>query len=584
MLLADAEWIAALEAFSGYMWSTPVALLLAGAGLLFTVTTFGIQWRIITHGLAVIRGKYDNPEDEGNISHFKALCAALSATIGLGNISGVAIAVTLGGPGALFWMWIVGLLGMATKFTTCSLSTMYRRKDRFGEYRGGPMYYIELGIGGGRGPAIRAFAKVLAVAFAVFTVIASFGMGNTFQAQQVAQVYVNLGKHLAGGLTIEVQWAIRIAVGLILASLAALVMLGGIRRIGQVASRLVPSMCIIYVTGALIVILVNISLVPELFASIFRHAFSDAAGEGAFLGVMVWVAVSQGFRRACFSNEAGLGSAPIAHATAKTNEPIREGVVAGIGPFVDTIVVCTMTGLVILITGALARGPVGTIAEIGAPALDAESGQQVVNVQIDLTDRSVGVIGETLLAKRPTQHAGMFEEIKINIAALDSENPGRVTAELVYADDDDGRAQLAADQALLTPGTDIYLFRAGIGLTTLAFDRCIPGFGTYFIPIAALFFAFSTMISWGFYGETCASYLFGDSAVIPFKLAYVVVIFLGVLLELKALVNLADGLNAMMLVPNLIGTIILLPVVLRAARRYFRRLDAGEFKRAGRPS
>ncbi|MCH8965874.1 MAG: alanine:cation symporter family protein, partial [Planctomycetes bacterium] len=349
--------------FSNFVWSTPTALLLGGAGLLFTVMTLGIQFKSLTHGFAVIRGKYDNPEDEGNISHFQALCAALSATIGLGNISGVAVAVATGGPGAVFWMWVVGFLGMATKFTTCSLATMYRKKDKFGEYRGGPMYYIEMGLGeNAKTPAMKTFAKTLAVVFAILGASASVGAGNMFQANQVAQIFVNLFQNtIEGGIKDNTKFAIQMTVGVVLCVCAALVMLGGIKRIGNVASKLVPSMCIVYVLGSLYIIVTNITEVPGVFALIFESAFSKSAATGAFFGVAVRTAVIQGVRRACFSNEAGLGSAPIAHATAKTNEPIREGVVASVGPFIDTIVICTMTALVIIITGALTRASVGSI-------------------------------------------------------------------------------------------------------------------------------------------------------------------------------------------------------------------------------
>ncbi|MBN2447412.1 MAG: alanine:cation symporter family protein [Phycisphaerae bacterium] len=582
MLLAASDLVTKIDAwtsaFGAAVWSTPTALLLTGAGLLFTILTLGVQWRIFSHGFSVIRGKYDNPDDQGNISHFQALCAALSATIGLGNISGVAVAVGLGGPGAVFWMWVVGLLGMATKFTTCSLGTMFRRKDRYGEYRGGPMYYMEIGLGKSPRPFIRVLGKVLAITFAIMGMCACFGIGNMYQSREVAGIYVNLAKHVSTtGLSTDAQFAVRLVVGAVMAAFAGLVMLGGIKRIGSVASRLVPSMCIIYVAGALYIILSNVTLIPGVFESIFKSAFTSVAGQGAFLGVAVRTAISHGIRRACFSNEAGLGSAPMAHATARTDEPIREGVVAGLGPFIDTIVICTMTALVILITSAHSREAVGKIASATADWGAPQEQAVTVEVTIDVADESVAEIGEKFFIRVPAE-PGVDDALQLVIDSVDAGQGNLAAATLVYPAGEGGHKQLETHRPLLQGHSEVYLHREGIQLTALAFDRGLTGFGTYFIPIAALLFAFSTMISWGFYGETCATYLFGDRVVFPFKCFYVLVIIVGVLFSnIGAVINLADGMNGLMLVPNLIGTILLLPIVLRASRDYFRRLSNGAF-------
>ncbi len=560
-----ADWMAA---FAGFVWGTPTALLLTGAGLMFTLMTVGIQFKALTHGFAVIRGKYDNPEDEGNISHFQALCAALSATIGLGNISGVAVAVASGGPGAVFWMWVVGFLGMATKFTSCSLATMYRKQDRFGEYRGGPMYYIEMGLGDqATTTGMRFFARSLAILFAVLGMCASVGAGNMFQANQVAQIFVNLVWNVSGGVTSGGQIAIQMTVGAVLCIAAALVMIGGIKRIGNVASRLVPSMCIIYVLGALYIILLNIAAVPEMLSSILNSAFSASAGAGAFMGVATRTAIIQGVRRACFSNEAGLGSAPIAHATAKTNEPIREGVVAAIGPFVDTIVICTMTALVIMITGTHTRGPVAEV--ISARVVDAADAAVDLEVALRILDPSVNRRDETLFIPLTATAS-----VRLQLAEV---REGAALARGRYLGPD-ARAQAQANSAHAQPGDAVYLFRDGVNLTALAFDRGLSGFGTYFIPVAAVLFAFSTIISWGFYGETCTEYLFGERAVMPYRFIYVGMILLGTSsLELKPVLDWSDGMLGLMLVPNLIGTILLAPRIMRETGRYFRRLRAGEF-------
>ena len=566
--------------FSNFVWSTPTALLLGGAGLLFTMMTLGIQFKSLTHGFAVIRGKYDNPEDEGNISHFQALCAALSATIGLGNISGVAVAVATGGPGAGFWMGVVGFLGMATKFTTCSLATMYRKKDKFGEYRGGPMYYIEMGLGGNaKTPAMKTFAKTLAVVFAILGASASVGAGNMFQANQVAQIFVNLFQNtIEGGITDNTKFVIQMVVGVVLCVCAGLVMLGGIKRIGNVASKLVPSMCIIYVLGALYIILTNISEVPGVFALIFESAFSTSAATGALVGVAVRTAVIQGVRRACFSNEAGLGSAPIAHATAKTSEPIREGVVASVGPFIDTIVICTMTALVIMITGALTRGSVGSIVAITA-AVEVQGDEGMFlerEITIQITDDSAAKVDERLFAHAPPEvEGGLAGNVKFRVKSV---GEGQLVALIEYAADDAGLAQADADEVHLAADKEVFLFRDGVNLTAYAFDRGLAGFGTYFIPIAALLFAFSTIVSWGFYGETCTEYLFGERAVMPFKVVYVLMILVGTYsMQLKPVLDWSDAMLGLMLVPNLIGTLLLAPTVIRETRKYFKRLKNGEF-------
>ena len=314
------------EVFSGWI-SMPLTIILIGTGLFVTVALGFIQLRRLKHSFEVVSGKYDNPEDEGDVTHFQALSAALSATIGIGNIAGVALAVRLGGPGALFWMWVTALFGMALKYAECTLSHRYRVIHQDGSASGGPMYYIEKGLG--------PKWKPLAVFFATCAVICSFCTGNMNQANTIAQTFAtyNIPIWLSGGL---------------IAVLVGLVIIGGIKRIAAVASRLVPTMAVLYVVGALIILLTHFENIIPSFVSIFKEAFSLKAGWGGLLTVIMW-----GVRRGLYSNEAGQGSAPIAHAAAKTKESAREGAVALMGPFIDTIVVCTMTGLAILSTGVL---------------------------------------------------------------------------------------------------------------------------------------------------------------------------------------------------------------------------------------
>ena len=321
---------------SDLVWGWPeqlplIVVLLVGTGLITTIRLGWIQIRYFRHGIRVVRGEYDDPEHEGDLSHFQALSTALSATVGIGNIAGVATAIHYGGPGALFWMWVTAVFGMALKYTECTLAMKYRVIHTDGTASGGPMYSIEKGLG--------KSWKPLAVAFAAFAVISSFGSGNAVQSFTVAdQFRQDLGVP---------TWI----TGAVMASLVALVILGGIRRIGRVTSKLVPFMAAIYIGTALVVLALNIAEVPSTLMLIFTSAFQPAAQIGGFAGGTFIFMLTWGVKRGLFSNESGQGSAPIAHAAAKTDEPIREGVVAMIGPFIDTLLICTMTGLVILTSG-----------------------------------------------------------------------------------------------------------------------------------------------------------------------------------------------------------------------------------------
>ena len=314
------------EIFSGWI-SLPLTFILIGTGLFVTIALGFIQLKRLNHSFAVVSGKYDNPDDEGDVTHFQALSAALSATIGIGNIAGVALAVRLGGPGALFWMWVTAVLGMALKYAECTLSHRYRVIHEDGSASGGPMYYIEKGLG--------PKWKPLAVFFATCAVICSFCTGNMNQANTIAQMF------LTYNVSIYVS-------GVVIAALVGLVIIGGIKRIAAVASRLVPTMAVLYVLGTMVIILTHYDGIIPSFQKIFTEAFSLKAGWGGLFAVIMW-----GVRRGLYSNEAGQGSAPIAHAAAKTKESAREGAVALMGPFIDTLIVCTMTGLAILSTGVI---------------------------------------------------------------------------------------------------------------------------------------------------------------------------------------------------------------------------------------
>jgi len=326
-----------LSNFSSFVWGVPLMGLLVGTGLYLTARLLFVQFRGFTHGWHVIRGKYDNPDDPGEISHFRALSTALSATIGTGNIVGVAAAILTGGPGAVFWMWVTAWVGMATKFASCTLAVKFRRVDENGEAHGGPMHFIEQGMG-------KKF-KWLAVLFALFTALASFGIGNMFQINNMV-VAIN---GLIWGNGAEIFLSVRWIVGLATAFVVALVTLGGIKRIARVSSILVPFMCLFYITAGLIILFKNVELIIPGIKLILTQAFhAPESVAGGLLGGVIRSGVARGL----FSNEAGLGSAAMAHGAAKTKEPVREGLVAMLGPFIDTIIVCTITALVIICTGA----------------------------------------------------------------------------------------------------------------------------------------------------------------------------------------------------------------------------------------
>ncbi len=311
-----------------YAWGTPLLILLVGGGFLLTLYSRLLPFVGVRHAFEVLRGKFDREGDPGDISHFQALSTHLAATVGLGNIGGVAIAITQGGPGAVFWMWVSALVGMTTKFFTCTLAVMHRGEDSLGRVQGGPMYYIEIGLG-------KRF-KFMAVFFSICGMVGCLAL---FQANQVAEI-------LAESYAIP-PWQ----TGLGAAFLVGLVVLGGVKRIARIASRLVPTMCSVYLLASVVVVVSHYSLIPQVFAQIFHDAFTGTAAAGGVAGISFMTVVQTGIKRAAFSNEAGTGTAPMAHGAAKTTEPVREGLVAMIGPFVDTIVVCSLTAFVILSTG-----------------------------------------------------------------------------------------------------------------------------------------------------------------------------------------------------------------------------------------
>jgi len=436
------------------VWGPPMLVLILGVGLflslglkLMPMLKLGAGIRLMWSGRSAT-----GSESDGEIPPFQALMTALAATVGTGNIAGVATAVFLGGPGALFWMWLTALVGMATKYSEAVLAVRFREVDERGSYVGGPMYYIRNGLG-------KKWAW-LGVLFAIFAAIAGFGIGNTVQANSVADVM-----EATFGLP---HWIS----GVILMVMVGLVLIGGIRRIGQVASALVPLMAVSYVIAGLVVLALNVADIPAAFALIFEHAFSPIAAEGGFAGAAVWAAIRFGVARGVFSNEAGLGSAPIAHAAAQTKNPINQGLVAMLGTFIDTIIICTITGLVIITSGVWTSG------------------------------------------------------------------------------------------------------ESGAALTSMAFSKALPGVGDYVVAIALAVFAFTTLLGWSFYGERCVEFLFGVKAIVPYRVVWVLAIPLGATVNLGLIWLVADTLNAMMALPNLIALIFLSPVVFKLTKEHFEQEKA----------
>lgn len=438
-----------LSYINGIVWGVPMLVLILGVGLFLTfglklmpVLKLGVGFKLMWQGRVPEKDK----DIKGEISPFNALMTSLSATIGTGNIAGVATAIFLGGPGALFWMWVTALVGMATKYAEAVLAVKYRETDANGEHIGGPMYYIKNGL--------KSKWSWLGGAFALFGSIAGFGIGNTVQANSVANA-------------LESTFGISpIVTGLVLMVLVGAVLMGGIKRIGDVAGKLVPMMAIFYITAGLVVLGFHINEIPAAFSLIIESAFTGTAAKGGFAGAAVWAAIHFGVARGVFSNEAGLGSAPIAHAAAQTHNPVAQGLVAMLGTFIDTLIVCTITGLAIVVSGEWTSGATGA------------------------------------------------------------------------------------------------------ALTAKAFSTAIP-FGDDLVAIALTVFAFTTILGWSVYGEKCVQYFFGVKAIKPFRILWIIVVPVGAVGSLEFIWLLADTMNAMMAIPNLIALALLSPVVFKLTRDYF---------------
>ena len=437
------------------MWGYPLLILMMGGGVFFTVYSRFTPFRFFRHGIKILLGQYDNSEDPGDLTHFQALSTALASTVGMGNISGVAVAISMGGPGALFWMWISAFVGMSTKFFTCTLSIMFRGKDDRGDVQGGPMYVIETALG-------KKF-KGLAILFSAAGLI---GCLPLFQANQLTQIIRDEIWQNNGWFTDSVLTG-NLVVGIPVAVLVAVVIFGGIKRIGYVASRLVPLMVSLYLLAGIFIMITNLADIPDLLALIFSDAFSGKAAAGGVIGSVIIT----GVRRASFSNEAGLGTEAMAHGAAKTREPVREGLVAMLGPFIDTIVVCSITGIVILLSG-------------------------------------------------------------------------------------------------LWQGDET----SGVTLTTMAFSQELGSMGKSLLLICVFIFSLTTMFGQSYYGSKCIGYLFGTRWQQKYNLFYVIAVIFGAVVSLNVVINIIDGVYALMAIPTMVSALLLSPQVMKEAKRYFANL------------
>ena len=531
--------------------------LLLSTGIFFTIYLGFPQIRYFKHAIGITTGKFDKDGAQGDTTHFQALATALSGTVGTGNIGGVALALHLGGPAALFWMWMTAFFGMTSKFVEVTLSHKYRTKTADGTMAGGPMYYMEKGLN----------AKWLAILFAIATVLSSFGTGNLPQINSIA----------AG---LESTFALEpIVTASVLSVLLAVVIIGGISRIAKVAATIVPTMAIIYLVGAFAVILPNMGNVIPSFVSIFSDAFTGSAAVGGFLGATFAYAFDRGVNRGLYSNEAGQGSAPIAHAAAKTDEPADEGMVSILEPFIDTIVICTITGLVILSSGvwkekfdnefqrADMRFVAGTFEESNAEDVTQlfsflngdESRASSYSGDISLLDGRVADSNQdfTLLSSRSFAEDVLYSRDGEPITGEVSVSEGRL---------DDTAVEVSGKSLLHS-----------VPLTTMAYTKGLFGdFGKYIVSIGLMLFAFSTAIAWSYYGDRAMTYLLGPKSVLPYRVVYVMGFFYAALADTTVVWNLALITIVLMTVPNLIGMLFMHKEMKQTVTKYWEDTDHGK--------
>lgn len=545
-----AEFSALLANLNSILWHEYVLYAIVGTGVVFTFWSGFCQYQALAHGPKILRGVYDDPNDPGAINHFQALSAALSATVGLGNIGGVALAIALGGPGAVFWMWVIGFLGMAIKLTEVTLSMLYRNTDDPDNPHGGPMWVAHKALARKGMPGL---GRTIGVIFCVTLLVSTATGGNMFQAWNV------------GELTQEYFSVPSWITGIVLAVIVGSVIIGGIKRIGKVAATLVPFMVILYLGAGFYVLAVNIGDLPGIFVLIVTSAFNPTDAAGAFIGGSAASAFLFGLKRAAFSNEAGQGSSPIAHSAAKTNEPAREGIVAGLEPFIDTIVVCTFTALIILSTGIWNRAPDVMLQTIPT-ATQLEAGWQFAPTPAPGDD---WVVDDRVMLVVEAHENDATGHTYHRIEGVISFDNGAYTANW---------APFEAPTQPTVIGGGMYRAYVGATLTAKAFDSVSPGLGKWLVSIAAWLFAISTMISWSYYGEQGMVYLAGEKSVLPYKLVYCLLIIVATLGFIKSdadLDNITGVGTAVMLFANIPICWFFGYQAMRAYKDYIVRLKAG---------
>lgn len=543
------DLLKSLDGMLGGAWWFPYLLL--GTGLFFTIYLKFPQVRYFAHAWKVVTGKYDKADSPGDTSHFRALTTALSGTVGTGNIGGVAFAIFLGGPAALFWMWATAFFGMTTKFVEVTLSHKYRVKTEDGTMAGGPMYYMDR----------RLNMKWLAVAFAIATVVSSFGTGNLPQSNNIAA-------------SMESTFGFDpLVVGSILGVLLALVILGGITRIAAVTSKIVPLMALVYLIGALAVIFANLENIGPAFASVVSDVFTGSAATGGFLGATIAYAFNRGVNRGLFSNEAGQGSAPIAHAAAKTDEPVSEGMVSILEPFIDTIIICTLTGLVILSSGVwkekhqnvFDRTDMNIIAgnyddtnkqdrqQLYAYLNELDSNEvESFTGEIDIVNGKAISTGYTVLNAR-----SVAEDVKYALNREDDLFTGRLKVL-------DGNL---VKETILVSGKSLI---HSASLTALAFTKGFFGeSGKYIVSIGLLMFAFSTAIAWSYYGDRAMTYLLGPRSVMPYRIVYVFGFVWAAVSDTTLVWTLSAVAIVIMTLPNLLGIFLLRKEMKESVAKYW---------------
>jgi len=544
------------------------AFLLIGTGLFFTLYLRFPQIRFFKHALKIVMGKFDKKGDEGDTTHFQALATALSGTVGTGNIAGVAYAIFLGGPAALFWMLVTAMFGMTTKFVEVTLSHKYRVKTADGTMAGGPMYYMSRRLTQYRlfnKFKLGKFAQVMAVIFALSTILSSFGTGSLPQINSIAgSIFTTFSiKH----------WV----TGLVLAIILGLVIIGGIKRIAKVTSRLVPTMAILYFLGAIMVIVYNYENIVPSFLSIFEDLFTGTAAVGGFLGANFAYAFNRGVNRGLFSNEAGQGSAPIAHASAKAHEPVSEGMVAILEPFIDTIIICTITGLVILSSGAWTQKydnqfQVSDLQVMAAKydednKTDKEKMFKHIAGQesLDLYNGELEVVDGQIKNDVTIIHARSFAE---NIKVMTGKEPFNGEIEVTNGNIDDQLSTITLEGASLIHSAP---------LTTEAFANSFLGtYGRYIVSIGILLFAFSTAISWSYYGDRAVTFLFGSKYVIYYHIVYVIGFFVASFTDTTIIWTFSGITIALMTIPNLFGILLLHREMKDTVKKYWQDFNEEE--------